>query len=175
MSWCKSVPCQIWSPDFGHLELQNKMILKRTDLLRETGQHVKFFVKFATKVPYLTFCDNVWYRKWIERGEIKRKWGNVKSEYLSISSFSLHFLISSPFPLHFLTLSPFPLHFLILSPFSRIPDARMQQVVQPWLMILWFIMMIFMLGSLEANKTDRIWLNRHSRKMINLDFNKWLK
>ena len=93
MSWCKSVPCQIWSPDFGHLELQNKMILKRTDLLKETGQHVKFFVTFATKVPYLTFCDNVWYRKWIERGEIKRKWGNEESE---ISPFfhSLHFLTS---------------------------------------------------------------------------------
>ena len=41
---------------------------------------------------------------------------------LSISSFSLHFLI----------LSPFPLHFLILSPCSNIPDARMQQVVQTW-------------------------------------------
>ena len=44
---------------------------------------------------------------------------------------SIHFLILSPFILHFLTLSPFPFHFLILSPFSRIPDARIQKVLQP--------------------------------------------
>ena len=54
-----------------------------------------FFVTFATKVPYLTFCDKmrqflIW--KWIEREEIKRNWGNVESKYLSISSFSLYFL-----------------------------------------------------------------------------------
>ena len=44
---------------------------------------------------------------------------------------SLHFLILSPVPLHFLILFPFPRHLLILSPFPCIPDARMQQVVQP--------------------------------------------
>ena len=49
----------------------------------------------------------------IEREEIKRKWGNVESESLSIYSLSLAFLI----------LSPFPLHFLILSPFSPSPAA----------------------------------------------------
>ena len=42
------------------------------------------------------------YRKWIERREIKRKWGNVESESFSISSFSLHFLFISSFSLHFL-------------------------------------------------------------------------
>ena len=41
---------------------------------------------------------------WTEREEIKRKWGNVESKSLSISSFSLHFLF-------FFSLS--------LSPFSR--------------------------------------------------------
>ena len=56
-------------------------------------------------------CD-VWYRKWIEREEIKRKWGNVESESLSISSFSLYFFT--------------------LSSFSHGPAARLQKVVQPW-------------------------------------------
>ena len=35
-----------------------------------------FFVTFTTTMPYSTFCkkwDNFWYRKWIEREEIKRK------------------------------------------------------------------------------------------------------
>ena len=41
------------------------------------------------------------YRKWIERGEIKRKLGNVESEALSISSFSRHFLFIFLFSLHF--------------------------------------------------------------------------
>ena len=50
--------------------------------------------------------------KWIDRKYIKRTWGNVESESLSISSFSLNFLT--------------------LSPFSRSPAARLQQVVQPW-------------------------------------------
>ena len=38
--------------------------------------YVKFFVTFATKVPYLTFYDKMrqfLYRKWIERVDIKRK------------------------------------------------------------------------------------------------------
>ena len=35
----------------------------------------KYCIKhFATK------CDNFWYRKWIEREKIKRKWGNVESK-----------------------------------------------------------------------------------------------
>ena len=45
------------------------------------------------------------------------------------------FPMLSQFPLNFLILSPFPLDFLILSPFSRNQDARMQQVVQPWLFV----------------------------------------
>ena len=49
-------------------------------------------------------------RKWIQRGEIKRKWGKV---------ISLFFLILS----QILILSPFLLYFLILSPFLR---------SQPW-------------------------------------------
>ena len=64
-----------------------------------------FFVTFATKVRYLTFCDKMRqfliYRKWIERGEIKRKLGNVESESLSISSFSRHFLFIFLLSLHF--------------------------------------------------------------------------
>ena len=66
--------------------------------------YVKFFVTFATKVPYLTFCDKMWqfwYRKWIEREEIKRKWGNLE-RFLSTSSFSLHFRFIFSFSLHFL-------------------------------------------------------------------------
>ena len=51
---------------------------------------------FATK------WDHFWYRKWIEREEIKRKWGNVESESLSITSFSLHFFFIFSFSLHFL-------------------------------------------------------------------------
>ena len=39
----------------------------------------------------------------IEREEIKRKWENEESECLSISSFSLHFLLIFSFSLHFLT------------------------------------------------------------------------
>ena len=35
---------------------------------------------------YATKCVNIWYRKWKEREEIKRKWGNVESESLSIFS-----------------------------------------------------------------------------------------
>ena len=57
--------------------------------------HVKLFVTFATKVCLWHFAAkyyNFWYRKSTEREEIKRKWGNVESESLSISSFSLHFL-----------------------------------------------------------------------------------
>ena len=49
-----------------------------------------FFVTFVTK------WDKFWYGKWIGREDIKREWGNVESESLSISSFSLHFLILSP-------------------------------------------------------------------------------
>ena len=38
--------------------------------------HDKFFVTFATKVAYLTFCDKMrqfGFRKWIDREEIKGK------------------------------------------------------------------------------------------------------
>ena len=55
-----------------------------------------------------------------------REGGNKEKMRKCREWISLHFLILSPVPLH-----SFPLHFLILSPFSRIPDARMQQVVQP--------------------------------------------
>ena len=41
-------------------------------------------------------------RKWRKREEIEREWGNVESQSLSISSFSLHFLLISSFSLHFL-------------------------------------------------------------------------
>ena len=64
-------------------------------------------------------------RKWRKREEIEREWGNVESQSLSISSFSLHFLIFSPFPPHFLILSPFP----------RSQAARLPQFVQPWLRV----------------------------------------
>ena len=52
---------------------------------------------FATK------WDNLCCRKWIEREGIKRKWGNVESVSLSISSFSLYFPFIFSFSLHFLT------------------------------------------------------------------------
>ena len=64
---------------------------------------------------FATTWDNFWYRKWIEREEIKRKWGNVESEYISFSSLS-HSI--SSFSLHFLILSPYP-PFLIFSSFSH--------------------------------------------------------
>ena len=54
-----------------------------------------------------------------------RKCRDLISHSLSISSFSLYFLI----------LSPFPLHFLILSPLSRSQAARLPQFVQPCSMI----------------------------------------
>ena len=55
----------------------------------------------------------------IEREEIKRKWGNVKSKSLFISSFSPHFLILFPFP-HSLSISSFSLHFLA----ARLPGCN---------------------------------------------------
>ena len=60
---------------------------------------------FATKVCLWHFAAkyyNFWYRKSTEREEIKRKWGNLESEFLSTSSFSLHFLFIFSFSLHFL-------------------------------------------------------------------------
>ena len=71
--------------------------------------YIKFFATFATKVPYLTFCNKM---KLIERDKIKRKWENVESESLSISSYSLHFISISSFSLHFLFIFSFSLHFL---------------------------------------------------------------
>ena len=59
-------------------------------------------------------------REWGNEGkgeEMERKWGNVESQSLSISSSFPH--------------SPFPLNFLILSPFPRSPAARLQRVVTP--------------------------------------------
>ena len=56
--------------------------------------YVRIFVTFATK------WDNFWHRKWIDREEKKRKWGNVESE--TLSSFSLYFLFIFSFSLHFL-------------------------------------------------------------------------
>ena len=47
-----------------------------------------------------------------QREEIKRKWENVESESLSISSLSLHLTI--------------------LSPFSHSQAGRLAQLVQPW-------------------------------------------
>ena len=67
--------------------------------------HVKLFVTFATKVCLWHFATkyyNFWYRKSTEREEVKRKWGNLESEFLSTSSFSLHFLFIFSFSLHFL-------------------------------------------------------------------------
>merc|ERR1711947_24387 len=54
--------------------------------------------------------------------------------FLSISSLSRHFLILSPFPLNFLIFSPFALHFLILSPFPRSRAARLQRFLLPWML-----------------------------------------
>ena len=54
-------------------------------------------------------------RKWREKEEMERKWGSAESEFLSTSSFSLHFVF-----------------IFSISPFSRSPAARLPQVVQPW-------------------------------------------
>ena len=64
----------------------------------------RHFMHFCTELMFMFFVCNFWYWKWIEREEIKRKWGYVESESLSISSFSLHFLSFSPFP-HSLSIS----------------------------------------------------------------------
>ena len=68
------------------------------------------------------------------KGGLKRKWGNVESESLSIFSFSLHFLIISPFADSLSISSSFS-----NSPFSRSQAARLTQFVQPcrklWLRI----------------------------------------
>ena len=86
-------------------------------------------------------------RKWRENEEIERKWReNEEMSFsfhflilfpfphsLSISSFSIQFLILSPFPLNFLISSQFPPHILILSPFPRSPAGRLQQLMQSWL------------------------------------------
>ena len=65
--------------------------------------------------------------------EIKREWGNVEDESLSISSPFLLLSISSSFPPS-LSISSFSLHFLFISSFSlHILAARLQRVAQPWL------------------------------------------
>ena len=66
-----------------------------------------------------------WYKKIDKEGGNKEKMRKCR-EWVSLHS---------PCSLNFLILSPFPLDFLILSPFSRNQDARMQQVVQPWLFV----------------------------------------
>ena len=99
-----------------------------------------FFVTFVTKY------DKFWYRKWIGREDIKREWGNVESESLSISSLSLQFFIPSPFP-HSFSISSSLSH--SLSPFSRIPYARMQQVVQPCSVLFHIVLFHILLCPLE--------------------------
>ena len=88
---------------------------------------------FATKVPYFTFCDKFWYRKWIEGEEIKREWENLESESLSISSFSL---LS-----HSLSIFSFSLHILFISSCSLLfppsPAARLQRVAEACPYVIW--------------------------------------
>ena len=79
---------------------------------------VKFFVAFATKVPYLTFSDKM---RQFFINEMDREGGNKEKMRKCGECISLHFLI----------LSIFPLHFLILSPFSHSQAARLAQLVQP--------------------------------------------
>ena len=67
--------------------------------------YVEIFVTFATKVPYLTFCNKMWR---ILMKEMERGGGNGERMRKCRESISPHFLIFSPFPPHFLILSPFP-------------------------------------------------------------------
>ena len=71
-----------------------------------------------------------------EERKLKRQWGNVESESLSIFSFSLHFLIISPFAHSLSISSPFADSLSISSlfsnsPLSRSQAARLPQFVQP--------------------------------------------
>ena len=92
------------------------------------GAYVKFFVTFATKMSYLTFCKKM--RQFLIY-EMNREGGNKEKIRKCREWISFLFLILSPFPLNFLILSPLPLHFLILSPFSHSQTARLVQLVQP--------------------------------------------
>ena len=65
---------------------------------------VNFFITFATKVLFITFCDQmrqllIW--KWREREDMARKWGNVESKPPSISSFSLSIFFAIYFVLRY--------------------------------------------------------------------------
>ena len=155
MSWCKSVPCQIWSPDFGHLELQNKVILIRTDLVRETGQHVKFFVTFATKVPYLTLSDK--WRQFLIK-EMDREGGNKEKMRKCREWISLpfpHSLSISSSSLHFLSISSFSLHFLFISSFFISSFIQTIGFVDAWIKIFFFNVLLFA-GSLNLRSFSRV-------------------
>ena len=73
-------------------------------------------------------------RKWRCNGEKEKTWRGSKSlslsisPPLSISPFSLHFIILSSLTFPFLVCSPFPLHFLILSSFSRKPLHKLDSI-----------------------------------------------
>ena len=68
--------------------------------------YVNYFVTFATKVPYLTFCDKIW-QFFIK--EMDREGGNKDIMRKCREWISLHFLLLS---LHFLFIYSFSLHFL---------------------------------------------------------------
>ena len=78
--------------------------------------YVKIFVTFATKVPYLTFCDKM--RQFLTK-EMKREGGNKEKMRKSKEWVSLHFFILPPFP-HSLFIFSFSFHFLT----ARLPGCR---------------------------------------------------
>ena len=80
---------------------------------------------FATK------WDNFWYRKWIERKEIKGKWGNVEN----LSPFPHSLSISSPFP-HFLSISSSFSH--SLSIFSQ-PGCQAATSCATLCLVYWYV------------------------------------
>ena len=85
---------------------------------------------------------------WIEREEIKRKWGNVES--LSVENLS-------PFPHSLSISSPFPVHFLIPSSFPRSPAARLQRFVQPCTGVPVVLKTLWILMATPNNIVFRLW------------------
>ena len=118
-----------------------------------------FFVTFVTKY------DKFWYRKWIGREDIKREWGNVESESLSISSLSLQFFIPSPFP-HSFSISSSLSH--SLSIFLQ-PDWQAGRTFQPWV-YLKILQIYIMLCHKLAAKLGTLLLTKNK---IHNWWNKW--
>ena len=77
--WCRSGRHNLQSFIAANSTQNYFFIARMLSFLWHSRQKCRIY-HFATK------CDKFLYRKWIEREEIKREWGNVEKEYLSISS-----------------------------------------------------------------------------------------